>query len=173
MSSPAKEGGGWTAQAERELVLAVWTSEYPEGRKIDWSRVKEIMDQRGYGFTGSAMSTQGQRWSKKIMKQWRAGLDLSESPHGRKRGCAAGSRKNGKGRVTEEMTVAALDAGGDDDDPANGSNESPSAKRIKTAANDDSDTDHTIDFSSKQKTHARRNVTSATKATKVESDSEE
>lgn len=46
---------GWTIQAELDVALAVWTSQYPEGTRIDWSRVKAIMDQKGYTFSLSAM----------------------------------------------------------------------------------------------------------------------
>ncbi|KAG7118089.1 hypothetical protein HYQ45_015590 [Verticillium longisporum] len=61
----------WAANggiAERDLTMAV-ASHSAEFRGVNWPKVKDIMDRLGYTFTKSAME---QRWTKKILKDWRA-----------------------------------------------------------------------------------------------------
>lgn len=74
------------------------------------------------------------------------------------------------------MTSAALDMGDDDPESADCRSAFSQAKRVKTATDDNSDTDHTIDapiWTGKQEKVAGSNTISARRMTKVEPDFEE
>uniref|UniRef100_A0A8H7TS94 Myb-like domain-containing protein n=1 Tax=Bionectria ochroleuca TaxID=29856 RepID=A0A8H7TS94_BIOOC len=68
----------WGPLEERDLAMAVILTQHGERPKYDWVRIQEMMEAWGYTFSRDAIT---QRWSKKIMKDFkeRHGADAAKS----------------------------------------------------------------------------------------------
>ncbi|EEY19089.1 predicted protein [Verticillium alfalfae VaMs.102] len=69
----------------------------PNFRGVNWPKVKDIMDQLGYTFTKSAME---QRWTKKILKDWRARVGPDSTTDESPPTSATPAKKRGRTKAT-------------------------------------------------------------------------
>ncbi|KAM0271407.1 hypothetical protein ACHAQH_009094 [Verticillium albo-atrum] len=85
-------------------------------RSVNWTKVKDIMDKLGYAFTKSAME---QRWSKKILKDWRARIGTDENTEESPSTSTPSAKKRGRAKA---------EAGAGDGDDAGTPSKKPKGK---------------------------------------------
>ncbi|KAM0325428.1 hypothetical protein ACHAQA_007414 [Verticillium albo-atrum] len=111
-TSWAVDGG----MPERDLIMAIASNS--DGFKgINWAKVKSTMDKLGHTFTKSAME---QRWSKKIIKEWRARVGTDDNAEESPASAPASAKKRARTKAMKP-----------EDDAEDGNNFDPPAKKPK------------------------------------------
>ncbi|CAG9979483.1 unnamed protein product [Clonostachys byssicola] len=124
----------WGPLEERDLAMAVILTQHGERPKYDWVRIQEMMEAWGYTFSRDAIT---QRWSKKIMKDFkeRHGADAVKS--GPPNSAATTPQKPTPRKRTAKPKVVK-----DEDDSDSEKKVKPaSAKKRKLAKESDDDSD--------------------------------